>query len=602
MTPGHRVHLLERYGRLYGDLRLAIAFTETIDPSRGDPKRISTKGWDRTKALPDSEYGAGILKMSGQKRNPAVVLRPSNLIGIDCDRPDRLEQLDALDLPPTVTVQSSEPYKLHFWYRPANGRVPYVAFRFEDKISADSARYLLVPPAIHPSGATYTFLRSPEDTEIAVLSPEKYDELVKLYEGEQQLGGRSTPAPAEINAGARNDTLFRFACRMRRAGADNEEILGALVVMNEKRCRPTLPRDELERIAESTLRYTPATPVTDETDEGHGPTIRIVATPMAEIEMRSIEWLERPLWQKSAFELFAASKGAGKGTYLAGLAARISNAGQNVVFISTEDSASIDLKPRLVAARANIDRCSVIRQPVRLPEDIEGLRAMAERLGGVGLLVIDPVANHIGDRNSNSDSEVRDAIAPLNRLADELGCLLIGVRHPGKDRSRGAVASILGSTAWVDVPRAVVMIAVDDQDPTVRHIQVVAGNRSLNGAAQSFRIEAVPITGLDEPITVAVDLGESTKSVDTLLTAQPTGEESKSDQARDRILDLLEGEGDQDSDVLDARIAADTGLKAKTIRNLRTGLADQGLLKPYPVKDEHGAILRWRVGRTGAPR
>ena len=250
---------------------------------------------------------------------------------------------------------------------------------------------------------------------------------------------------------------------------------------------------------------------------------RLVATPLAEIEMRSIEWLEKPLWQQSAFELLSGPKGAGKGTYLAGLAARITHAERNVVFVSTEDSAEIDLKPRLVAAGADIDRCSIIRQHVQLPGDVEELRLLAGELGNVGMLVIDPVANHIGKSNSNHDAEVREAIAPLNGLANDLGCLLIGVRHPGKDRSRGALASILGSTAWTDTPRAVVMIAVDDEDPALRHIQVVAGNRSLNGSAEAFRIDAVQVPGLTEPITLAVPLGASTKSVDDLLTgAQPT--------------------------------------------------------------------------------
>jgi len=251
-----------------------------------------------------------------------------------------------------------------------------------------------------------------------------------------------------------------------------------------------------------------------------GGTSGLVATSLADVEMRSIEWLEKPLWQKSAFELLAGAKGSGKGTYLAGLAARVSRAGLNVVFISSEDSAEIDLKPRLVAAKAYIPRCFCIQQHVQLPDDVDDLRELALSLGGVGLLVIDPVANHIGSRSSNSDAEVRDAIAPLNALADELGCLLIGVRHPGKDRSRGALASILGSTAWVDTPRAVVMVVADDEDELVRHIQVVAGNRSLNGSAQAFRVYAVEVQGLTEPITLAVSLGESDKSVDDLIGAK----------------------------------------------------------------------------------
>lgn len=266
-------------------------------------------------------------------------------------------------------------------------------------------------------------------------------------------------------------------------------------------------------------------------------TQRLVAVPLTEIEMRSIEWLEKPLWQRSAFQLLAGPKGAGKGTYLAALAARVSRT-DNVLFVSSEDSAGIDLKPRLVAAGANLERCFLVTQHVNLPDDVDALRELAESFGGVGLLVIDPVANHIRDRNSNAEGEVRNAIAPLNGLADELGCLLIGVRHPGKDRSRGALASILGSTAWTDTPRAVVMIAQDDEDPLVRHVQVVAGNRSLNGSGRAFRIEAVPVEGLAEPITRAVDLGDSAKSVDALL-AEPAAPDGKTEAIQATILEAL---------------------------------------------------------------
>jgi AAA domain-containing protein len=319
----------------------------------------------------------------------------------------------------------------------------------------------------------------------------------------------------------------------------------------------------------------------------------------SDVEMRSIRWLEKPLWQASAFELLAAPKGAGKGTYLAGLASRISR-NNNVLFVATEDSAAIDTVPRLAAEGADLDRCHIVEEHPKLPDDIDGLLELALSLGGVGLFVIDPVANHIGNRNSNSDAEVRDDIAPLNKLADDLECLLIGVRHPGKDRSRGAVASILGSTAWVDTPRAVVMIAQDDQDPLLRHIQVVAGNRSLNGSAQAFRIEAVDVPGLDEPITRAVELGASGKSVEDLLARERP--ESKTSNARTLILDILDDEGAQESDQLDARIASETGLAAKTVKNARTKLKDEGLIKVQPEKDDLGTIVRWNVSRTQAAR
>lgn len=329
--------------------------------------------------------------------------------------------------------------------------------------------------------------------------------------------------------------------------------------------------------------------------------VPLTATPMGEITMRSVEWLERPLWQRSAFQLLSGAKGAGKGTYLAGLAARVSLAGENVLIISSEDSVEIDTKPRLVAAGADMDYCYVVRQHVKLPDDVDELRHLALSISGVGLLILDPVGNHIGQTKTDADGEVRHAIAPLNKLADDLGCLLIGVRHPGKDRSRGALASILGSTAWVDVPRAVVMIAKDDQDDDLRHIQVVAGNRSRNGRAHAFRIDAVTVPGLAEPITVAAELGESDKDVDKLLETRAVPD-SKTGKARELILDILEEEGEQESDTLDAHVARELDLAARTVRDARMKLSKEGLVKSVPVKDDHGAVQRWRITRTGAPR
>ena len=213
--------------------------------------------------------------------------------------------------------------------------------------------------------------------------------------------------------------------------------------------------------------------------------------------------------------------------------------------------------------------------------------------GGVVLFVIDPVANHIGAANSNSDAEVRDAIAPLNKLADELHCLLIGVRHPGKDRTRGALASILGSTAWVDTPRAVVFIAPDDEDDLLRHIQVVAGNRSLNGSAHAFRIEAVDVENLAEPITKAVELGASTKDVNDLLAGDDARKATvASDAIQAAILDAL-ATGDKSRAYLDS-VGDELGVTPNTVyeRGL-IPLRDVGRIEAF--KGGIGGGWSWRL-------
>jgi hypothetical protein len=158
---------------------------------------------------------------------------------------------------------------------------------------------------------------------------------------------------------------------------------------------------------------------------------------------------------------------------------------------------------------------------------------------------------------------------------------------------------VLGSTAWVDLPRAVLAFARDDEDEMMFHVQVVAGNRSGRSAAQSYRIELRDV-GLEEPVTCAVALGESLKSVDELLAGPRRA--SKSADARSLLLDILEEKGEQESDALDAMVAKETGLNARTIRNLRGELKNAGLIKAVAEKDDAGGVARWKVVRTQAPR
>lgn len=347
--------------------------------------------------------------------------------------------------------------------------------------------------------------------------------------------------------------------------------------------------------------------------DGGAPPLRVVAESLPlsslrtiradQVEIKSIVWLDKPLLQGSAFHLVAGPKGVGKGTWTARQMAQVTSRAfgdpRNVVIVSSEDSASIDLVPRLKAAGADLSRVHIVAEHVTLPVDLDRLREYAAELGSVGMIVLDPLGNHLGGADTDREGAVRFAISGLNQLADDLGCVVLGIRHISKNRQNGAVASVLGSTAWVDLPRAVLMFAPDDEDEMVFHVQVVAGNRSGRGAARSYRIELTDV-GLTEPVTKAVELGQSTKDVEDLL--QSSRRVSKSGSARELILDILEGEGNQGSDALDARVAAESGLSAKTVRNQRGALKNEGLVKNVPTKDEFGTVLHWKVVRTSAPR
>ena len=116
-------------------------------------------------------------------------------------------------------------------------------------------------------------------------------------------------------------------------------------------------------------------------------------------------------------------------------------------------------------------------------------------LGNVGLIMVDPIGNHLGGADTDKEGLVRMGIGPLNALADELDCMVIGVRHLGKDASRGALASVLGSTASVNVPRGC------DPDGSRRrgqarlfHAQVVGREpRPRKSAGRALQLELVDV-------------------------------------------------------------------------------------------------------------
>jgi hypothetical protein len=337
---------------------------------------------------------------------------------------------------------------------------------------------------------------------------------------------------------------------------------------------------------------------------------RILVARLKDVEMREVEYVERPLLQRDAFILLSGRPGIGKGALGAHWAARCSNGemyGQprNAIVIASEDSDEIDLKPRIVVAGGDAARVFSVKGGFRLPGDALWLCELAEKIGDVGLIVIDPLGNHTGEANTDRESDVRQALMPLVGVALELRCPLVGVRHvTTKASPGGALGKILGSTAWIAVPRAILIAALDAEG--ILHVRDRKANRvPPSEAGSSFRIEGRFPPGFKESVACVVPLGASDADVDELLSGgeQESRSSSSSAEARELILDLLDAHGELESDELDKRVAEQTGLKAQTIRNLRSDLRGAGLIRSRPEREETGfGIKRWFVVRTNASR
>jgi Primase C terminal 1 (PriCT-1)/Bifunctional DNA primase/polymerase, N-terminal len=165
----------------------------------------------------------------------AAPFRPGRL---GCDSKDDLAAIEELGLPATITLRSSKPYKQHRWYRAPAGMetLPYVAFRFEHgNVYADEQRYLLPPPAIHPSGVEYAFLQGlgPGEIEIAELPADAYMECVRRsQESEREQRKRLRVDPDATVP--RHDRIFRYACALQNWMTSEDEILEAALAYNER--------------------------------------------------------------------------------------------------------------------------------------------------------------------------------------------------------------------------------------------------------------------------------------------------------------------------------------------------------------------------------
>ena len=462
--------------------------------------------------------------------------------------------------------------------------------------------YVVLPPSPHPSGTRYEAV-----VDVLLRRPKPAPE----FPYESNGGGTAVEIAKKISTGEkivsdRNTSTFWTAVRVIEAvpGVPLEHVEQFAQAWVRAHCAGNLDEIDVAKQVRGAAKY-----VAGKHPEGISPAAapsRLTLVPLSKIEARSIVFLDKPLWQRTGFHLVVGRKGVGKGTDLAGLASLFTRGElgdkRQVIWISSDDSAAIDIKPRVMAAGGDPERIYIVQDWVQFPRDLDAIREAIVETGDVGLVIVDPVGNHITGKNSNAETDIRDAIAPLNHLSDELETLLVGVRHLSeKEASCGVLAAILGSSAWVQVPRAVVAIVRDSEDPSVSHIQCVAGNRLPPGTpGRMFRIEGVILPGLENEVTRAVALGDSTRDVETMLSAKDAL--PKSENARELLLDILDAEGDQESDALDARVARETGLAARTVKNARTALRDEGLIRAFPDKDENGAVTRWNVGRTLAPR
>jgi hypothetical protein len=334
------------------------------------------------------------------------------------------------------------------------------------------------------------------------------------------------------------------------------------------------------------------------------------------MKVRAVEWIEEPFLARGELHILQGHGSAGKGALTCRWHAEASKRKEHTLMVSAEDDMERQIIPRLIAAGADFDYVhplGVVRSEhedaLEIPGDLPRLEQFIVD-NKIQFVSIDPLLTHItGNKDSYKDHEVKRVLTPLSKLAQRTGATVIGVHHFKKDTSGGARHSGQASTAFATTARIVLSMAKSAKRDSIHILEVSKSNIGAEDVGLDLRLEVVEVPAEDGKVAKVPllhregEAGEALETVDEALAKSRRG--SKSSVARELILDILDDVPHMESDALDARVAQETGVAAKTVQNLRAELGTKGigLIRTFPSEeyDPRGKQI-WHVARTSAPR
>lgn len=197
----------------------------------------------------------------------------------------------------------------------------------------------------------------------------------------------------------------------------------------------------------------------------------------ADLTPEAIRWLWLWWLALGKLHILAGAPGQGKTSIAIAIAAIVTSGGHwpdgaqcaagNVLIWSGEDGPADTLLPRLIAAGGDRKRCYFVSgtriggevRPFDPASDMDALEREARAIGGVKLLIVDPVVSAVAG-DSHKNTEVRRALQPLVDLASRLDAAVLGISHFSKAGAGTDPASrVVGSIAFTAVARVVLVAA-----------------------------------------------------------------------------------------------------------------------------------------------
>jgi hypothetical protein len=209
----------------------------------------------------------------------------------------------------------------------------------------------------------------------------------------------------------------------------------------------------------------------------------------------------------------------------------------------------------------------------------------------VGLVVIDPNTNYIGNKKMNLEEEIRGGILmPLANVAKSNNCSIVTVGHLNK---KGAEASVLqrlmGAAAFGGVARDVFIFG-PDPDEEDKYAHTMSETRNKSAPQLKYRTEAVQVAwgGKESEVIRVKWCGVSHADLDEVVNPQKQQEKSTTSKAVMLISGMLRSGAKRKADIDQA--LKDHGIDPEKLTWSRVKQRCKAEYRPLPGK---GAGWEW---------
>ncbi|KKN44605.1 hypothetical protein LCGC14_0691430 [marine sediment metagenome] len=284
---------------------------------------------------------------------------------------------------------------------------------------------------------------------------------------------------------------------------------------------------------------------------------------MADVKPKMVKWLWPQRMPLGSLSMIVSNPGLGKSLITMLISTKVTtgndwpdskneNPPGHVILISGEDNLEDTIRPRLDAAGADVNKVTAILDVIirddegkileeetlfSLNSHIPGLRKRIEANKDIQLIIIDPISSFMGKVDSHRNSEVRQVLSKLAKLAQDLNVAVVCISHFNKPNSGNANYRIIGSIAFNAAARAVWYVTEDPDDDKKRLFLPGKSNLAEEQPGMSYKIESVDVSDTITAPRVVFDDEPEYRTIDEVLSENES-KDRKSPQ-QDKIIDFL---------------------------------------------------------------